>query len=227
MSSITAEPGDVVTLSMQLPQATVAQAGGIAVSYDEQFLQLESGRWKLEDTMVAPFFKDTALGAFAYTFETSISGEIFTVSFKVRDDAPAGTAVVAMVLELRNGKNETISSVNNGATITVKRADATTAPVVTTVPVVTTAPVVTTEPIATTAPVVTTVPVVTAEPAATTAPVETTVAIEPVVVPDTTAQDTTTDDEQSGGCGALIALPILVVSTASGVTVIKKGKRQQ
>ena len=90
VTNTTAEPGDTVTFSMQIPQEIKAQAGGIAISYDQQFLQLENGRWKLEDTMVAPFFKDTALGAFAFSTETSISGEIFTVTFKVRDDAPAG-----------------------------------------------------------------------------------------------------------------------------------------
>lgn len=250
VSAVDAEPGDTVTLSMQLPSAATVQAGGIAVSYDAQVLELVSGQWKLDGTMVAPFFTDTGLGAFAYASETSVSGEVFAVTFKVRDNAVAGNTVVAMVLELRDKNNATVANVSNGAVITVKSTAATTAPavttapVVTTSPIVTTAPVVTTSPAVTTAPVATTSPVVTTSPIVTAAPIETTAAVDTTAASDitpadttvtdttvtdttaanTTAADTTAGEEQSGGCGALVSLSALLPIVATISIFVKKSK---
>ena len=144
VTSTTAEPGDTVTFSMQISQETKAQAGGIAISYDSERLELVSGEWHLTGTIMAPFFSDTALGAFAFATEKAVSGEIFTVSFRVRDNAPAGAAVVALVLELRDKTNTGIANLNNGGVINIVTPSQSTTPVETTAPIVTTAPVVTT-----------------------------------------------------------------------------------
>ena len=121
-STISASAGDVVTFSMQLPSAASAQTGGIAVSYDSERLELIEGVWMLSGTIVSQFLPDSGVGIFAYVSDTAVGGEIFKVSFRVRDNAPAGAAVVAMVLELRDKTNTSAVNLTNGGIINISAA---------------------------------------------------------------------------------------------------------
>lgn len=105
--------GGTVTLTVNLSNVSDITSGSVAVSYDKSVLELVSATWNVKDTMLATFDNATNKGAFAYATGKSIGGTIFSVTFKVRADAPLGKTTVSCDVQLKVGTSSV--SVSNTA----------------------------------------------------------------------------------------------------------------
>ena len=118
-SSVSANRGSTVTLTVTLAKGGTVGSGSIALDYDSSVLEFVKGEWNVTGTMLANFDASKNKGAFAYAGATQISGKIFTATFKVKDNAAFGDSAVRMDLQLKDGSNADISVTNNSGKVTV------------------------------------------------------------------------------------------------------------
>ncbi len=89
------------TVTLEVNVSGELKAGGIEVIYDSAVLELISGEWKTDGSLMSTFNKETKQGVFTYMDNQKFNGKIFAVTFKVRDDAPIGSTTVKCELQLR------------------------------------------------------------------------------------------------------------------------------
>ena len=119
VSSVSGNRGATVTVSVSLSSATTVGSGGIELVYDTAVLELVKGEWNVTGTSLATFNTTNNKGAFAYTGGTSVSGKVFTATFKIKSNAEFGASTVKMTLQLKDGSNADITVTNNSGKVTV------------------------------------------------------------------------------------------------------------
>ncbi len=110
--------GGTVTLNVTVSGAPNASSGAVEVIYDDSKLELVEAKWNTDGALLSTFDKSTDKGAFAYQTSKSISGKVFSVTFKVLDNAPIGKTYVECNIQLKDGSNN-VSVTNNKGSIDV------------------------------------------------------------------------------------------------------------
>jgi len=124
VNSETASPGDTVTFKATLSGSIAVGSGSVAVSYDPDVLELVDGSCNVSGAPLTNFDKSKGKGAFAFFGgTTTVSGDLFTAIFKVKDSASAGTYDVSMDVVLRDGSGADLPLTNNSGSITVAPAE--------------------------------------------------------------------------------------------------------
>ena len=116
----TAYRGETVTFNATLSESVVVGSGSLAISYDPNVLELTGGSCNVSGAMLANFDVAKGKGAFAFSGTNTVSGNLFTVTFRVKDAAAFGTTDVSLTITLKDGSNKVISLTNNDGSITVK-----------------------------------------------------------------------------------------------------------
>ena len=91
--------GDTVTVKVSVSKMD-CKSGGVEVSFDSKIFELTSGKWLLDGAFITDFSAASKDGVFAYTGETSISGNILELKLKVKDGAAGGKSNVKVSLTL-------------------------------------------------------------------------------------------------------------------------------
>ena len=120
VNSETAYRGEMVTFNATLSESIEVGSGSLAISYDPNVLELTSGSCNVSGAMLANFDVVKGKGAFAFSGTNTVSGNLFTVTFRVKDAATFGTTDVSLAVTLKDGSNKVISLANNDGSITVK-----------------------------------------------------------------------------------------------------------
>ena len=115
----TAYRGDTVTFNATLSESVEVGSGSLALSYDSDVLELVSGTCNVSGAMLSNFDVAKGKGAFAFSGTGTVSGNLFTVTFRIKDNAAFGTTNVSLDVTLKDGSNAVISLTNNNGTITV------------------------------------------------------------------------------------------------------------
>ena len=120
VNSETAYRGETVTFNATLSESVVVGSGSLAISYDPNVLELTGGSCNVSGAMLANFDVAKGKGAFAFSGTNTVSGNLFTVTFRVKDATAYGTTDVSLTVTLKDGSNKVISLTNNDGSITVK-----------------------------------------------------------------------------------------------------------
>ena len=116
----TAYRGETVTFNATLSESVTVGSGSLAISYDPNVLELTGGSCNVSGAMLANFDVAKGKGAFAFSGTSTVSGNLFTVTFRVKDAAAFDTTKVSLTVTLKDGSNKVISLTNNDGSITVK-----------------------------------------------------------------------------------------------------------
>ena len=123
----TLERGQQVTLNVSLSNTNVATSYGLKLEYDADVFEVVSGSTSrnvkellLDEVLATGSFNASRGFALMYYSgkEAAFSGDVGTVTFKVKDNAPMGTYTITGVASVKNG-SQTVTAENATATITV------------------------------------------------------------------------------------------------------------
>ena len=114
-SQNTLQPGESVTLRFSVSSDTPATSYGLMVSYDTAVFELVEGSCNASDALVTSFNN-----GFAFMFQnaTAYSGDVGTITLKVKADAAPGSYEVSGMASVKNGA-ETVSATGCAVTLTV------------------------------------------------------------------------------------------------------------
>lgn len=101
-SSTTAHRGETFTLTINLSNSQPVGAGGINLSYDSSVFTLVSGTHNLSNPTYAEVNSDNSC-TFMFDPDTVVSGTIFTIEMKVKDNAPFGSYSISGRADLHSG----------------------------------------------------------------------------------------------------------------------------
>ena len=110
--------GEIVTLDVTISDAVTAYSGAVEVVYDKNVLELVEAKWHMDGALLSTFDTAKNKGAFAYQANKTISGKIFSVTFRVLGNAPTGKTDVECNIQLKEGSNN-VSVTNNKGSINV------------------------------------------------------------------------------------------------------------
>lgn len=113
-SQTTVYRGDTFTVYVSVSDVGSCRSGGIEVTYGSSF-ELIGGEWTMPNTSLADFSTANRDGVFALESATSLSGKIFSLTFKVKGNAAFGTDSVSVRLWLNNEE----VSVAKAGTVTI------------------------------------------------------------------------------------------------------------
>ena len=115
-SSSTVHRGDTVTITVSLSTVEDCRSAGFAHSFNTSVFEFVSGSCTLSG--VAMGSVNSSAASFAYGSGTTVSGQVFTYTLKVKDNAPYGTYSVSGTANVRD-TNGSISTSVSAASITV------------------------------------------------------------------------------------------------------------
>ncbi len=109
--------GETVTLDVNVSDVSNVYSGAVVVEYDSTVLEFVSAAWNTDDVLEYALLKnydaEKNKGAFSFATEQSISGKIFSITFKVLDGAALGQSEVKCNIQLKS--TEEVISVTNTA----------------------------------------------------------------------------------------------------------------
>ncbi len=110
--------GETVTMDLTVGTYENVNSGAVALSYDANSLEIVSGAVKVGSPFDS-FTVSNGKGVFGGTSPFTVSGNIFSVTFRIKDNAPfTSTAVSAAVTIRRTGQADEVVNVTLG-TVTV------------------------------------------------------------------------------------------------------------
>lgn len=123
VNDVTARRGETVSFTVTLSESITVGSAAVDVIFDEKALEYAkgngSGEWNVPEAMLSAFYSNSGKGVVAFLTSESLSGDVFTVTFKVRDDAPIGSSEVRLDVILKDGNGETIELEKKSGTLTV------------------------------------------------------------------------------------------------------------
>lgn len=116
-SKSTAYRGDSITLNVSVASDADATSYGLKLSYDAAVFEEvpNSGACSVPGALVSSYKNGFA---FMFTNATAYSGQVGSVTLKVKDDAPVGTYTISGTASVKNGSN-TVSAAGGVVTIEV------------------------------------------------------------------------------------------------------------
>lgn len=112
-SGTTLNRGDEVTITVSA-EVDTCKYGGVELSFDAKVFELVSGEWLLADAFMKDFDVTLLDGAFAYTNEKQLTGDVFRFTMKVKDTAAFGESAITV--------NFDADGVSQSQTLTLKVA---------------------------------------------------------------------------------------------------------
>ena len=116
-SSTNLKRGDTFTLSVSLSGGNAVSNGGLVLSYNSSALELVSGSCNISGATGQVSAGNNG-GVFAMPSDTVVSGRIFTITMRVKSDAPFGAYTISGSANLAGGGNPISCSVS-GTTVNV------------------------------------------------------------------------------------------------------------
>ena len=110
-SKSTAYRGDTIDFSVSISTVEDCRSAAFMLVYDTSVFEFVSGRCTLSGTALASFSNGT--GTFAYSTGTTVSGQIFTFTLRVKDSAPIGSATISANVNTRDSAGAIPTSVNS------------------------------------------------------------------------------------------------------------------
>lgn len=99
ISSVTGKAGDTVEVILTLENAPELRSLAISdLVYDRENLTLVSGQWLKDGAMMSPWNNGKEEGALLFEANEDLNGEIFKLTFAIKEDATAGAYSVSCVL---------------------------------------------------------------------------------------------------------------------------------
>ena len=109
--------GDVVTFTISMPEMADCKSGGFSLDglYDTEVFEFVGGDCPLDGTFLenVGYISNKLSGSFAYMEQTAVSGPIFNIQLKVKNDAPLGKTTVMPTVSVRNGSGNVAASINS------------------------------------------------------------------------------------------------------------------
>ncbi len=112
--------GETIKVTASLAKSVTVGSGAVSLTYDKNVMELVKGEWEIDDTTLSTFEVSSGKGAFAYMSAEKISGDLFTATFKIKNNAAFGDYTVKMTVQLKDGSNEDINVTNKNGEVTVK-----------------------------------------------------------------------------------------------------------
>lgn len=100
-----AQKGETVVVEVRLTEELTTKSGSIELEYDHDVLTVESYTWYLEGALLQFFDPATGQGAFACMYPIQVGDLIFSVIFRVAEDANYGQQDVAVNMGFTNNEN--------------------------------------------------------------------------------------------------------------------------
>ncbi len=106
------------TFNVNIAGKSDIQSGSISLSFDDNALELTEASWTVSGALIQDFNKATNDGVFAFSSPQTVGGNIFTMTFKVKDAAEAKKYEITTTIKLADNKNQTTTQTKT-YTITV------------------------------------------------------------------------------------------------------------
>lgn len=119
VESVEASRAQTVSVSVVLSEEVMVKGGAVELVYDASVMDFVSAEWNVSRPLMKNFDTNTKKGAFAYMSATAISGELFTATFLIHEDADFGSYPVSMTVQLKDGSNTDIALDNKSGMIFV------------------------------------------------------------------------------------------------------------
>ena len=100
--------GETVTVVFVVPEAYYnIKSGSLTYEFDESVFELVEGsaKWMLSSLFIKDVKTETKQAIFAFTSEKIVQGNLFTMTLKVREDAPLGDYKVSATVNFNQGNN--------------------------------------------------------------------------------------------------------------------------
>lgn len=114
-------PGDSFTVTASLDSAADIKSIRINAVYDDTVFELVSAQWLLTGAAIA--YADSMPALAAFSKNTTAQGDIFSCSFRVKDDAAAGNAEISLDVAIKTKpdgvETELPCTVQNGITLRI------------------------------------------------------------------------------------------------------------
>ncbi len=114
VGTVNAAPGQNVTVTVSIAGCDSIKSIMILPEWDESSLELTEAEWLLEKTALADWSMAEKNGVAAFSDSTDINGDIFRMSFKVKEDAASGLSAVGCEVVLKNGSVSIPATVVSG-----------------------------------------------------------------------------------------------------------------
>ena len=112
--------GETVTFNATISESVEVGSGALSLSYDSSVLELTGGSCNVNGAMLSHFDVSKGKGAFAFSGTGIVSGNLFSVTFRVKDTATFGTTNVSLIVTLKDGSNQVFPLTNNSGSVTVQ-----------------------------------------------------------------------------------------------------------
>ena len=120
VGTVSGKAGATVKLGVALTDASGIKS--LAVSdlvYDDSALELIGGEWTVPNTALDDWNADLGKGVAALKEEANIDGEIFELTFRIKDQAKAGNYPVSLTVAVKNAAGSIIPVENIPGKVTV------------------------------------------------------------------------------------------------------------
>lgn len=111
--------GGSETFNVNIAGKSDIQSGSISLSFDSNALELVNASWTVTGALIQDFNQTTNDGVFAFGNPQTIGGNIFTMTFKVKDTATIKKYEIVASIKLADSKNQTTTQ-NKTFTIDVE-----------------------------------------------------------------------------------------------------------
>ena len=98
--------GSSETFNVNVAGQSDIQSGAISLSYDSTALELTNASWTINGVLIQDFNKNTNDGVFAFSSPQTVGGNIFTMTFKVKDTATIKKHEIVATIKLVDNKNQ-------------------------------------------------------------------------------------------------------------------------
>jgi len=118
VNSEVAKRGDIVKITVNVSGIGDITSLAIIPQFDKDVFEFVSDDWKISDTPIMEDSFDGTSAVIAFTDPVSVSGDVYEMTFKVKDDADLGKSAFSCAIRANNVNIAVDSSTANG-TVTV------------------------------------------------------------------------------------------------------------
>ncbi len=114
-----AQRGDVITLTAVVTTPVTVTSGAINLEYDKTVFAFESGVCMVSDALLGDFNNNNQNGVFLMSEPKELTGELFSVTFRVLDDAPIGIHTINLLFQMKDSAKKDVTILINGGHVNV------------------------------------------------------------------------------------------------------------